>query len=142
MQQSIVINSLQELPAAAKELLRLSQGKKSFAFYAPMGTGKTTFIKTICEELGVKATISSPTFSIVNEYLSGKGEKIYHFDFYRIKSIDEAYDLGYEDYFYTKAYCFIEWPERIEELLPEDYVKVTMAVTGEQRILTIEYPEE
>lgn len=142
MQQNIVINSLQELSAAARELLSICEGKKSFAFFAPMGTGKTTFIKTICEELGVKSTISSPTFSIVNEYLSLKGEKIYHFDFYRIKSIDEAYDLGYEDYFYTKAYCFIEWPEKIEELLPEDYVKVTMEVNGDQRILNIEFPEE
>ena len=94
-----------------------------FAFYGKMGAGKTTFIKAICEELGVDDVITSPTFAIINEY-SGKDETIYHFDFYRIKKLEEVYDMGYEDYFYSGALCFIEWPELIEEVLPEDAVKV------------------
>ena len=102
-----------------------------------MGAGKTTFIKSICEELGVKDVMSSPTFSIVNEYRSAAGEKIYHFDFYRIKNISEAYDLGYEDYFYSNAFCFIEWPEKIQELLPKEAVKVKLSVVGEQRKIEI-----
>jgi tRNA threonylcarbamoyladenosine biosynthesis protein TsaE len=138
MQKSIVINNLSELGAAAQALLDDSNGKRIFAFYGAMGAGKTTFIKTICELLGVKDTISSPTFSIVNEYLSSQGVKIYHFDFYRIKSMDEAYDMGYEDYFYSNAYCFIEWPEKIAELLPPDFVNVNMTVNGEQRIIAFE----
>ena len=92
-----------------------------------MGAGKTTFVKAICEELGVEDVITSPTFAIVNEY-EAKGQPIFHFDFYRIKKLDEVYDMGYEDYFYSGALCFIEWPELIEELLPEDAVKVTIGV--------------
>ena len=98
-----------------------------FAFYGKMGAGKTTFIKAVCEELGVSDVVNSPTFSIVNEYRSDDtGELIYHFDFYRIQKIDEVYDMGYEDYFYSGALCFIEWPELIEDLLPGDVVKVTI----------------
>ena len=92
-----------------------------------MGAGKTTFVKAICEELGVEDVITSPTFAIVNEY-EAKGQPIFHFDFYRIKKLDEVYDMGYEDYFYSGALCFIEWPELIEELLPEDAGKVTIGV--------------
>ena len=128
----ITIKTLSELPSAAKQLLQSCSGKKIFAFYGEMGSGKTTFIKALCEALGVGDRISSPTFSIVNEYSSAKGEKIFHFDFYRIKSLNEAYDMGYEDYFYSNAYCFIEWPEKIEELLPPDYVKVNISVNPEQ----------
>ena len=92
-----------------------------------MGAGKTTFVKAICEELGVEDVITSPTFAIVNEYQSTKtGGPIYHFDFYRIKKLDEVYDMGYEDYFYSGAPCFLEWPELIEEILPNDAVKVTI----------------
>ena len=92
-----------------------------------MGAGKTTFVKAVCEELGVDDVITSPTFSIVNEYRSADtGELIYHFDFYRVKKIDEVYDMGFEDYFYSGALCFIEWPELCEEVLPEDTVKVTI----------------
>ena len=135
----ITINNLSELPFAAKQLLQTCADKKIFAFYGAMGAGKTTFIKVICETLGVTDMISSPTFSIVNEYRSSNGEKIFHFDFYRIKSLNEAYDMGYEDYFYSNAYCFIEWPEKIEELLPPNYVKVDIIAKGEhpelQRIL-------
>lgn len=135
MQRSIVINNLTELESAAKELLDSSKGKKIFAFNGSMGAGKTTFIKAICKSMGVKDPISSPTFSIVNEYLSADGTKIYHFDFYRIKSLNEAYDMGCEEYLYSNAYCFIEWPEKIAELLPENYAKVTISAKGEQRVI-------
>ena len=97
------------------------------AFYGKMGAGKTTFIKALCEHMGVKDVITSPTFAIVNEYESETtGGQIFHFDFYRIKKLEEVYDLGYEEYFYGGAYCFIEWPELIEDLLPENAVKVTI----------------
>jgi tRNA threonylcarbamoyladenosine biosynthesis protein TsaE len=132
---TIILSQLSELPAAAKELLKSFDGEKVVAFQGPMGAGKTTLIKALCEELGVKDTISSPTFSIVNEYRTAKGEKIYHFDFYRIKSVDEAYDMGYEEYFYSKAYCFIEWPEKIGELMPLNYEKVTIEVRGTDRVI-------
>ena len=139
MQNKIVINNLSELPIAAKQLLQTFPDKRIFAFIAQMGVGKTTFIKAICEELGVTDTISSPTFSIVNEYLSNKGIKIYHFDFYRIKSSEEVYDMGYEDYFYSNAYCFIEWSEKITNLLPEGFVSVEMIKEEEKRIINFQY---
>ena len=102
-----------------------------FALYGKMGAGKTTFVKALCEELGVSDVITSPTFAIVNEYRSDEnGELIYHFDFYRIKKLSEVYDMGYEDYFYSGALCFIEWPELVEELLPGDAVKVTIEEHG------------
>ena len=94
--------------------------------YGKMGAGKTTFTKAVCECLGVEDVINSPTFAIVNEYRSDSGELIYHFDFYRIKKLEEVYDMGYEDYFYSGALCFIEWPELVEELLPGNTVKVTI----------------
>jgi tRNA threonylcarbamoyladenosine biosynthesis protein TsaE len=131
----ITVNSLEELPSVAKQLIKSFDGQKVIAFYGEMGAGKTTLIKAICEELGVADNISSPTFSIVNEYKSPKG-KIYHFDFYRLKSIGEAYDLGYEDYFYSKAYCLIEWPEKIADLMPLEYEKVTITKDGEKRIIS------
>lgn len=133
---TLKITDVSQLSSAAKKLLESFDGEKIVAFEGPMGAGKTTLIKAICEELGVKDTISSPTFSIVNEYRTAKGDKIYHFDFYRIKSVDEAYDMGYEEYFYSKAYCFIEWPEKIAELMPLTYEKVTIALNGEERIVT------
>jgi tRNA threonylcarbamoyladenosine biosynthesis protein TsaE len=132
----IILSNLSQLPAVAKQLLQSFDGEKIIAFYGEMGSGKTTLIKAICEELGVKDTISSPTYSIVNEYRTLKGEKVYHFDFYRIKSVDEAYDMGYEEYFYSKAYCFIEWPEKIAELMPLTYEKVTITLQGEERVIT------
>ena len=135
MRNKIEINNLSELPVAASQLLQAFPDKRMFAFTAGMGVGKTTFIKAICEELGVIDTISSPTFSIVNEYLSSKGIKIYHFDFYRIKSIEEVYDMGYEDYFYSNAYCFIEWSEKIQNLLPESFVSIEMKKEEENRIV-------
>ena len=130
--------NLFELAETAKTLLHACNGKKIFAFYGQMGAGKTTFIKSLCEVLGVNIAVSSPTFSIVNEYLAENGAKIFHFDFYRINSESEAYDMGYEDYFYSNAYCFIEWPEKIAELLPEDHVKVNITVKDQIRTLSIE----
>ena len=133
MKQTILINSLSDLPLAAKELLSNSGNTKIFAFKGEMGAGKTTFIKTLCEELGVTDTVSSPTFSIVNQYQSSRGETIFHFDFYRIKSITEAYDLGYEEYLFSGSYCFIEWAEKIEELLPTEIMNVEIIKEGEKR---------
>ena len=133
MQKSITINNLTELPHAATGLLEHFKNKKVFAFYGEMGAGKTTFIKEICKTLGVIDTTSSPTFSIINEYKTKNDEKVFHFDFYRLKDESEAYDLGYEDYLYSNNYCFIEWPEKIANLLPEDIIKVTITVKGEQR---------
>lgn len=121
----IKIKSLSEIEEAAKSFVEAMDQSTAFAFYGKMGAGKTTFIKAVCETLGVTDVVNSPTFSIVNEYRSDTtGELIYHFDFYRIKKLEEVYDMGYEDYFYSGAVCFIEWPELIEDLLPGDAVKV------------------
>ena len=122
----IKIDSLDHIHEAAREFIAAMGDNTVFAMYGKMGAGKTTFIKAICEELGVEDVINSPTFAIVNEYRSDSGELIYHFDFYRIKKLEEVYDMGYEDYFYSGALCFIEWPELVEELLPGNTVKVTI----------------
>ncbi len=123
----IKIQSLDVIHEAAKQFIAAMGESTIFAFYGKMGAGKTTFVKAVCEELGVEDVINSPTFSIINEYRSsGSGELIYHFDFYRIKKEEEAFDFGYEDYFFSGALCFIEWPELIEDLLPEDAVKVSI----------------
>ena len=119
----IKISDLDHIRETAREFIDNMGNRKVFAFYGKMGAGKTTFIKAVCEELGIEDVITSPTFAIINEY-SGKDDTIYHFDFYRIKKLEEVYDMGYEDYFYSGALCFIEWPELIEEVLPEDAVKV------------------
>jgi tRNA threonylcarbamoyladenosine biosynthesis protein TsaE len=122
----IKINSLDEMGKAAQEFVAAMGDRTVFAFYGKMGAGKTTFIKAVCEELGVEDVINSPTFAIVNEYVDGKGEPVYHFDFYRIKKEQEVLDIGYEDYVYSGHVCFMEWPELIENLLPDDAVKVTI----------------
>ncbi len=128
----IKINSLADINEAAKQFIKNMGDGKVFAFYGKMGAGKTTFIKAICEELGVDDVITSPTFAIVNEYQSATtGDSIYHFDFYRIKKLEEVYDMGYEDYFYSGSLCFLEWPELIDDLLPEDATKVTIEATEE-----------
>lgn len=117
---------LEHIEEAARQFIAAMEDNTVFAFYGSMGAGKTTFVKAICQVLGVEDVINSPTFAIVNEYRSQTDELIYHFDFYRIKKLDEVYDMGYEDYFYCGALCFIEWPELIEELLPLDAVKVNI----------------
>ena len=126
----ILIKNLEQIREAAREFVLHIGTHTVFAFYGKMGAGKTTFVKAVCEELGVEDVITSPTFAIVNEYKASDsfkgGETIYHFDFYRIKKLEEVYDMGYEDYFYSGALCFIESPELIEELLPEDAVRVTI----------------
>jgi tRNA threonylcarbamoyladenosine biosynthesis protein TsaE len=122
----IKIDSLENIHEAAREFIENMGGSNVFAFYGKMGAGKTTFIKAICEEQGVDDVITSPTFAIVNEYTDIDGDPIYHFDFYRIKKLEEVYDMGYEDYFDSGYLCLLEWPELIEELLPEDAVKVTI----------------
>ena len=124
---TITISSLDTIQESAKEFVRQMGDDTVFAFYGKMGAGKTTFIKALCKELGVEDEVNSPTFAIINEYRSATtAELIYHFDFYRIKKLEEVYDLGYEDYFYSGALCFIEWPELVEELLPLDAKKVTI----------------
>ena len=121
----IKIQSLDQIHEAARQFIEAMGDNTVFALYGKMGAGKTTFIKAVCEELGVFDVITSPTFAIVNEYRSDiAGELIYHFDFYRIKKLEEVYDMGYEDYLYSGALCFIEWPELIEDVLPGDAVKV------------------
>ncbi|MGL4780353.1 MAG: tRNA (adenosine(37)-N6)-threonylcarbamoyltransferase complex ATPase subunit type 1 TsaE [Bacteroidales bacterium] len=119
------INNLDAIHDTAREFIREMGDSTVFAFHGEMGAGKTTFIKALCEVLGVEDVINSPTFAIINEYRSDlTGELIYHFDFYRINKIEEAYDFGYEDYFFSGSLCFIEWPEKVEELLPGDVVDV------------------
>lgn len=118
------IESLDHIEEAARQFVAAMGDRTVFALYGSMGAGKTTFTKAICQVLGVEDSISSPTFAIVNEYRSASGELIYHFDFYRIRKLEEVYDMGYEDYFYSGALCFVEWPELIEELLPADTVRV------------------
>ena len=123
----IKIEKLDNIREAAKQFIANIGDSTVFAFYGNMGAGKTTFVKAVCEELGVDDVITSPTFSIVNEYRSEQtGELIYHFDFYRVKKSEDVYDMGFEDYFYSGALCFIEWPELCEEVLPDDTVKVSI----------------
>ncbi|MBQ9216066.1 MAG: tRNA (adenosine(37)-N6)-threonylcarbamoyltransferase complex ATPase subunit type 1 TsaE [Prevotella sp.] len=123
----IIIENLDKIHEAAKEFVSRIGDRKVFAFYGKMGAGKTTFIKAVCEELGVEDVITSPTFAIINEYTAAGGSPVFHFDFYRIKKLEEVYDMGYEDYFYHGALCLIEWPELIEEILPDDVVRVEIS---------------
>lgn len=128
MEHIIEINGTEDLPRAAEEFLRLIDGHKVVAFYAPMGAGKTTFTSALCACLKVEDDVCSPTFTIINEYRTAGGETIFHFDLYRINRESEALDLGLDDYFYSGNLCLIEWPERIETLLPEDCLKVAIEV--------------
>jgi tRNA threonylcarbamoyladenosine biosynthesis protein TsaE len=134
--ETLELKNLNELPATARKFLEKNAGKKIFAFFGDLGVGKTTFIKALCTELNVIDIVSSPTFSLINEYQSTSGQKIFHMDFYRIESISEAYDIGIEDYFQEDQYCFIEWPEKINELLPNDivFVKLTENHQGKRII--------
>ena len=121
----IQIKNLEEIRETARTFINHIGDCTVFAFYGKMGAGKTTFIKALCEELGVDDVITSPTFAIVNEYTAQDGP-VYHFDFYRIKKLEEVYDMGFEDYFYSGSLCLIEWPELIEDVLPDDAVKVSI----------------
>lgn len=122
--KNITVNSESELAMVANALIEKHPDARIFAFFGQMGAGKTTFIKTLCQLMQVTDNVASPTFSLINEYHTTPGRRVYHFDFYRIKKFEEAFDLGYEDYFYSGDYCFVEWPELIEPLLPEDTVNV------------------
>ena len=133
----IVVNCVSELECAATSLLELINDKNIVCFYGEMGVGKTTFIKEICKKLRVEDVVSSPTFSIINEYLTDNNESVYHFDFYRIEKEEEAFDMGYEEYFYQGNLCLIEWPEKISSIIPENIIKVQITRSDEQRIIEI-----
>lgn len=128
---NLTIASVDELPTTAQSLLSFAGNQKIFLFYGNMGAGKTTFIKELCAQLGVTEPVTSPTFSIVNEYV-GTAAQVYHFDFYRLKNQEEALDMGYEEYFYSGNYCLIEWPEKIPDLLPIHYIKVSIQADENQ----------
>ncbi len=124
------IPDIDSIKKVATEFLNEYPNHKILAFRGEMGVGKTTFIKALCDALGVNDTVNSPSFAIINEYETGSGDKIYHFDFYRLKTIDEAYDMGYEDYLYSDNYCFMEWPDKIEPLLPDDRLDLFFTELG------------
>jgi tRNA threonylcarbamoyladenosine biosynthesis protein TsaE len=133
----IVVSNISELPAAASALLGEHKASRIFALYGEMGAGKTTFIRELCRELGSEDNVVSPTFTLVNQYLDGKGEPIYHFDFYRINSISEVFDFGIEEYLTGDSYCFLEWPEKIEAILPAATVVVRISVESDgSRLIT------
>ena len=133
----ITINGLDTIRSAARQFIENIGSSRVFAFYGKVGAGKTTFVKALCEELGCDDVITSPTFAIVNEYTDGEQQPVYHFDFYRIKKLEEVYDMGYEEYFYSGALCLIEWPELIEDVLPDDTVRVTIEEQADgSRLLT------
>lgn len=135
-QNSLVVENLDGLKKAASNVLSSFPDEKIFAMYGKMGAGKTTFIKALCRVLGVREIVSSPTFALVNEYATPELGPVFHFDFFRIKKIEEVYDIGYEEYFYSDSYCFMEWPEMITELLPGRYVKIEITVgSNEERII-------
>ena len=137
--KTIAIDSLGSIDAAAKEFAQLLGDNRIVAFYGCMGAGKTTFISALCRYLGVEDDVCSPTFTIVNEYRAADGDSIFHFDFYRIDSLKEAMDIGFEEYLYSGSLCLIEWPEKVEQLLPEETLNVTIAATGDDsRIIEIE----
>lgn len=134
----VIINSIEELPDLAARITK-AYSNKVIAFYGEISAGKTTFIKYLCKELGVDPTlVNSPTYAIINEYETRGDQLIYHFDFYRIKDENEAYDMGYENYFYSNNYCFIEWPEKIANLLPENLLRIHIESEANIRIFTIE----
>ncbi|RYY33889.1 MAG: tRNA (adenosine(37)-N6)-threonylcarbamoyltransferase complex ATPase subunit type 1 TsaE [Sphingobacteriaceae bacterium] len=136
--KTVIQSLLPDLPASARQIISQAGGNKIFVFYGEMGAGKTTLIKELCAALGIEEAVTSPTFSIVNEYNINSG-KVFHFDFYRLKTESEALDMGYEEYFYSGNYCFIEWPDKIPNLLPENFICVSIKVVGnDSREITIE----
>ncbi len=133
----MIAKKLEDLPQLVKTILDELPGEKIFALAGKMGAGKTTLIKAFCDEIDVIEVVASPTFSLVNEYTDQNGNSVFHFDFYRIEKIEEVYDIGYEEYFYSGSYCFIEWPELIMDLMPESFVSVKIEVTdNEERIIS------
>lgn len=136
----IEVDGLGDLPDAAEKIIERLVFHRVVAFYGPMGAGKTTLIREICNQLGVQDNVTSPTFALINQYRTEEGTRINHFDFYRINKLEEAYDLGYEEYFDSDDLCLIEWPEKIEELLPEDTLKVMIEVDpdhDDRRLITV-----
>ena len=125
--KEIKLNSLEEIGSVARTFLEEIGSNKLIAFYGHMGAGKTTFIKALCDELGVEDVVNSPTFAIVNEYTDREGESVFHFDFYRIKSLDEALGIGFDNYMDSGCFCFMEWPEKVEEILPEETLRVEIS---------------
>lgn len=137
--KEINVNGLGDLPDAAEEILGALDGRNVVALYGPMGAGKTTLVREICAQLGSEDTVTSPTFALINRYDTAEGNAIFHFDFYRIERPEEAFDMGYEEYFYSDGLCLVEWPEKVEELLPDDVMKVTITPTGNtRRVITID----
>lgn len=137
------VKDIDRLPAAAREICRLLDHYRIVALYGPMGAGKTTLIKEICACRGVESAVTSPTFSLVNHYVDADGQNIYHFDFYRINRIEEAFDLGYEEYFYSGDLCLVEWPEKIEALLPDDTLRIRIEIVDQKsRRIEIVTPEQ
>lgn len=133
---TISFSSIEELPSVAEALLKTFPDERFYAFFGSMGVGKTTLIKELCAQLGVEQNVCSPTFAIINEYSDHNGEPVYHFDFYRLKNLDEAYDIGYEEYFYSGCWCFTEWTEKIEPLLPDRYLRINITEQNGTRTLT------
>lgn len=133
IRHSWVAESENDLPAIAGQLLNNFPEERLFCFYGAMGVGKTTFIKQICKKLDVETTAISPTFSIINEYLTKQGDVVYHFDFYRIESAEDLYQIGFEDYIYSGKYCFMEWTEKIEQYLHDDFVKISITEDADQK---------
>ncbi|MBQ6870443.1 MAG: tRNA (adenosine(37)-N6)-threonylcarbamoyltransferase complex ATPase subunit type 1 TsaE [Alistipes sp.] len=137
--RQITIDSLADLPKVAELVLESLNGRNVVAFFAPMGAGKTTLISTLMESLGSEDIVTSPTFALVNQYYTAEREPVYHFDFYRINSINEAFDMGYEEYFYSGDLCLVEWPEKVEQLLPDNTMVVKIEILDENtRRFTIE----
>ncbi|MBP3383715.1 MAG: tRNA (adenosine(37)-N6)-threonylcarbamoyltransferase complex ATPase subunit type 1 TsaE [Tidjanibacter sp.] len=137
--KEINVNGLGDLPDAAEEILGALDGRNVVALYGPMGAGKTTLVREICAQLGSEDTVTSPTFALINRYDTAEGNAIFHFDFYRIERPEEAFDMGYEEYFYSDGLCLVEWPEKVEELLPDDVMKVTITPTSNtRRVITID----
>lgn len=137
MSHSWSVKEENQLEQIAHQLITDFKNNRVFTFSGNLGSGKTTFIKYLCKAVGVTALVSSPTFALVNEYEGFKGLRVYHFDFYRIKNVREAYDMGYEEYLYSGGYCFIEWPEMIEELVPKDAVNLYIEAKGDTREIRV-----
>lgn len=131
----LICQSLEQLPSVAKEIITKYSNARVFALYGAMGAGKTTLINALCNHIGTIEKANSPSYAIINEYLTHNGHEVFHFDFYRIKNIEEVFDLGYEDYFYSGNYCFIEWPEKVENLLPPGHIKIQITDKNGIRVI-------